>query len=184
VPRLDHATVKTKAEKDPVVKRPTWTDFERAGWERHVDAYHAFFEPISEQVAPAVLDAVRIMSGDRLLDVCCGPGYLAAAADERGAKAYGTDIAQNMIALATKLHPQCEFRQGDASGLPWPDGFFAAVVCNFGLHHISDPPSSHARVRPSAPCRWSLGLLSMGREPLAPRGRRRRGVQGHAKDPR
>jgi 2-polyprenyl-3-methyl-5-hydroxy-6-metoxy-1,4-benzoquinol methylase len=115
--------VRTKSENDPVVKRPARNDFERAGWERHVDAYHAFFEPMSDQVAPAVLDAVGTMSGDRLLDVCCRPGYLAEASHERGAKAYGIDIAENMIALATKLYPQCEFRQADAIVLPWPNGF-------------------------------------------------------------
>jgi SAM-dependent methyltransferase len=116
-----------------------WAEFERAGWERHVDPYHAFFAPISEHVAPAILDAAGVGPGVRTLDVCCGPGYIAGAAQFRGGDAHGLDVAQTMVALAARLYPNVSFRVGDATALPWPDGLFDAVVCSFGVHHLSDP---------------------------------------------
>jgi SAM-dependent methyltransferase len=63
---------------------------------------------------------------------------LAGLAAEQGAEAEGIDIAQSMIDLARRLHPAASFRTGDACALPYADGSFGAVVCNFGVHHLSD----------------------------------------------
>src|SRR5437660_7463735 len=59
-------------------------DFERAGWESHVDPYHQFFGPICARLADHLLDAVGAGRASRLLDACCGPGYVAGRALERG----------------------------------------------------------------------------------------------------
>ena len=61
-----------------------WRDFEQAGWESHVDPYHRFFGPICAELADPVLDAVHAERGSRLLDACCGPGYLTGTALRRG----------------------------------------------------------------------------------------------------
>jgi len=117
----------------------SWPEFERDGWNARVGPYHAFFGPISEQIALVTLDCLDVGPGVRVLDVCCGPGYLAGTAGALGADAHGVDIAENMIALATRLHPHASFRAGEATALPWADASFDAVVCGLGIHHVSHP---------------------------------------------
>lgn len=125
----------------------SWAAFEQAGWEAHVGPYDRFFRPISERIAPIMLEAVGASSGVRLLDVCCGPGYLSGLAAARGADASGVDIARNMTALGEQLYPHVSFRTGDACALPWPEASFDAVVCKFGIHHLSDPPAGLREMR-------------------------------------
>jgi SAM-dependent methyltransferase len=44
-----------------------------------------------------------------------------------------------MVALATQLHPDTEFRVADVEHLPFPDGTFDALVCNFAIGHFPYP---------------------------------------------
>jgi SAM-dependent methyltransferase len=44
-----------------------------------------------------------------------------------------------MVATAHKNYPNVEFREGDAEALDLPDGSFDAVICAFGIGHLSDP---------------------------------------------
>lgn len=118
---------------------PSWTDFERAGWGPRAEAYHRFFAPICLAAADAVLDAVRAEAGRRVLDACCGPGYLAGKAMERGCAASGIDLSEAMVDLAGRLYPAGAFRSGDVERLPYPDAAFDAIVCNIGIHHVADP---------------------------------------------
>ena len=123
----------------PGVQAPSWRDFERVGWQERVHAYHQFFAPVCRPAAGTVLDAVGAGPGTRLLDACCGPGYLAGAAAERGCGAVGIDIAAPMIRLATQLHPCARFQVGDAAQLPYAEAAYDMVVCNIGIHHVTDP---------------------------------------------
>jgi SAM-dependent methyltransferase len=117
----------------------SWRDFELAGWESHVDPYHQFFGPICARLADHVLDAVRAGRGTRLLDACCGPGYVAGRALGRGAVVDGVDIARAMVELATTLYPAARFQVGDCEELRYSDDTFDGVVCNLGLHHLTSP---------------------------------------------
>ena len=74
-----------------------------------------------------------------LLDVATGPGYVAAAAAERGASVIGIDFSPTMVEVATHLYPAIDFRRGDAQALDFADGSFDAVIAAYGLLHYSDP---------------------------------------------
>jgi SAM-dependent methyltransferase len=124
---------------EQAVGAPSWADFERAGWDTRAEAYHSFFAPICQHVADAVLDAVRARAGTRVLDACCGPGYLAGQAVARGCSVEGVDISPAMVELATRLQPAATFTVGDVESLPYAAGSFDAVVCNIGIHHVTDP---------------------------------------------
>lgn len=121
-------------------------DFEIAGWETKADDYHRFFEPITSHVVEPLLDAARVGSTSRVLDVATGPGYVAARAAARGASVVGVDIAEHMVALAASLHPGIEFRQADAESLPFDDGSFDAVVANFLVPHLGRPEQTVAEL--------------------------------------
>jgi SAM-dependent methyltransferase len=117
----------------------SWETFERAGWEARVDPYHRFFAPIGQAVAPRLLEWARVGVGTDVLDLCCGPGYVAQAAASLAAHPHGLDISAGMVELARQLVPSGEFVVGDAEELPYPSRSFDAVVCNFGLHHLPNP---------------------------------------------
>src|SRR5438552_8587093 len=74
-----------------------------------------------------------------ILDVGCGPGYVSAAAAERGAIPIGLDFSEEMIAIAKKKFPRIESRQGDAQNLPFPDANFDRVLANLPLPHLANP---------------------------------------------
>jgi SAM-dependent methyltransferase len=74
-----------------------------------------------------------------ILDVGCGPGYVSAAATERGAVPVGLDFSKEMIAIAKRMFPKIEFRNGDAQNLPFADATFDRVVANFALLHLAEP---------------------------------------------
>jgi SAM-dependent methyltransferase len=49
-----------------------------------------------------------------------------------------------MVALARRLHPQLEFREGDAEALPFSDCSFDAVIADFVLLHLGRPERAAA----------------------------------------
>lgn len=120
--------------------------FEAAGWEKITDPYHRVWGPVTSRIIDPLLDAARVGSGMKVLDVATGPGYGAARAAQRGASAVGVDVATQMVALATKLHPGAEFRQADAERLPFPDRSFDAVVGNFVVLHLGRPEQGVAEL--------------------------------------
>lgn len=119
---------------DPV----EYIEFERQGWGAHIEGYDNTFGAVTRQSVEATLDAAKVGQGARLLDICCGPGMLSAAAVKRGAHAVGLDFP-GVVALARKLVPGAEFQSGDATELPFADRSFDAVVCGYGIMHVPDP---------------------------------------------
>ena len=122
-------------------------DFERSGWQRAAPHYADAFGSITSQAIPALVDAVGAAPGVRLLDVATGPGYVAAEAAARGARATGVDFSSQMIELARRRYPDIEFEEGDAEELPFVDGTFGAVAMNFGLLHLARPDAALAEAR-------------------------------------
>jgi len=116
----------------------SWKDIERAGWTRNAAEYDARAGQMTTVVVDAMLAAVEAGTGVRLLDVCCGPGYIAGAAAVRGATAVGVDITPAMIEEARRRYPDAEFHEGDAENLGFADASFEAVTCAFGLLHLPD----------------------------------------------
>jgi demethylmenaquinone methyltransferase/2-methoxy-6-polyprenyl-1,4-benzoquinol methylase len=93
----------------------------------------------------AVLMAGPLL-GDRLLDVCCGPGEFAdafAAHDPPPARVVGLDFSAGMIAMARQRQRRrdrpFELIQGDALQLPFDDESFDIVCCAFGVRNLGDP---------------------------------------------
>lgn len=114
-------------------------EFERVGWNRAAASYESSFASATRQFIPALLDAAGVQAGTPILDVACGPGFVTAAAAERGAKARGMDFSPAMLAVARARHAGIVFDEGDAEALPYKDATFMGVVSNFGVHHVPRP---------------------------------------------
>lgn len=90
-----------------------------------------------------VLELARIMPGECVLDVGCGTGTLAIAAQGRvgptGA-VYGVDASPRMLARAKKKAKKAGqevlFSQGVAERLPFPNAQFDLVLSSVMLHHL------------------------------------------------
>jgi SAM-dependent methyltransferase len=121
-----------------------FTKFEHEGWERVANKYDSTWSSSTRQFIPPLLDAADVSGKMSILDVGCGPGYVSAAAADRGAIPIGLDFSGEMIAIAKKKFPRIEFRQGDAQNLPFPNASFDRVVANFALLHLADPEGAIA----------------------------------------
>jgi SAM-dependent methyltransferase len=116
-------------------------EFEREGWGtgRVCEAYDHNFGAVTSQSVQAMLDAAGVAAGSRVLDVCCGAGYAAAGAAQRGAEAVGVDFSPAQVAMARNRNPALRFEVGDGCDLPFADGSFDAVVNAIGVPHLPDP---------------------------------------------
>jgi ubiquinone/menaquinone biosynthesis C-methylase UbiE len=93
--------------------------------------------------AEDLVGRVPLGAGQRVLDVACGTGVLAAALASRlvdgGGGVLGTDFAPAMVARAeAKRIAGATFRVGDAVAQPVSDAEFDGVTCQQGLQFIPD----------------------------------------------
>ncbi|MEO5632787.1 class I SAM-dependent methyltransferase [Gaiella sp.] len=93
------------------------------------DAWWARFEALVE------LGALR---GQRILDVGCGTGRLAAAlATEARAKVWGVDGSEEMVSIARATVPAgVGIRQAMADSLPFRDSWFDRVTMSLVIHLV------------------------------------------------
>ncbi|WP_440763342.1 methyltransferase domain-containing protein [Natronorubrum sp. DTA7] len=124
------------------------------GWQLEQPASEAYerylVPPLFAPWAERLLDAVELQDGDRLLDVACGTGIVARSAvsrvGERGA-VVGLDINEGMLAVAAETtdaepRPPIDWRRGDATDLPFPDGRFDVVCCQQALQFVDEPSAA------------------------------------------
>ena len=90
-----------------------------------------------------ILKLARIATGESVLDVGCGTGTLAIAAERLVGPAgavYGVDASLEMLARAERKARKggCEvfFRQAPAEALPFPDAAFDLALSTVMLHHL------------------------------------------------
>ena len=81
---------------------------------------------------------------DRMLDVACGGGLVVCAFAPRVKRATGFDMTPAMLEQARRLGAEkglanVEFRQGDATVLPYADASFDIVTTRFSFHHFPAP---------------------------------------------
>ena len=99
-----------------------------------------FFRGFADEMA-ALLD---VRHGMRVLETACGTGLVTERLVERLAgdgHLVATDLNEPMLAHAqAKGLPgkHLEWRQADATKLPFPDGSFDAIVCQFGVMFFPD----------------------------------------------
>jgi SAM-dependent methyltransferase len=116
-----------------------------------------------------------------VLDIGCGPGYVAGAAAERGATSRGLDFSQQMVAIARQKFPDIEFREGDAQNLPFSDATFDRVLGNFALLHLPDPERACAEAFRVLKDGGKFGFTVWGRPEENPYGKLiNDAIQAHA----
>ncbi len=117
----------------------SFAEYERQGWDQNARAYDAIVLPGTGQAFDPLLDSLGDLNHARLLEVASGTGNLAGRAQARGALVTGLDAALGMVEIARQACPEGEFHQGDGQALPFAEASFDAVLCSFGLLHMSRP---------------------------------------------
>lgn len=91
----------------------------------------------SNDAKVVALRAVTEVAPERVVEVGCGPGDLAAAiAAETGAQVVAVDLSPRMVELARGRG--VDARLGDAQDLPFDDGAFDVAVAAWMLYHVPD----------------------------------------------
>jgi SAM-dependent methyltransferase len=93
--------------------------------------FHSLAFPILERIW-----LPRLPARARVLDVCCGTGYLAGLLAERRFRVTGLDVSPAMIGCAKQNVPAAEFLVGDAAATCVPGPFDGAVSTFDSLNHI------------------------------------------------
>lgn len=88
--------------------------------------------------------AATLPDGAAVLEVAPGPGYFAVELARLGRfDVTGLDISHTFVTLATELAGRSgvavDFRQGDATAMPFRDGQFDLVICQAAFKNFSRP---------------------------------------------
>jgi len=84
-----------------------------------------------EQQVPtyeAALERVPLEPGQLVLDIGCGAGVFLSVVAERGAKPFGLDASEALVAAARARVPSADLRVGEMEALPYEDGSFDLVT--------------------------------------------------------
>ena len=106
------------------------------------------FEPYAADLASRVARS----RPSRVLEIAAGTGVVTrhlAAMLPSGVAIVATDLNQQMLDQAAAIAPalNVEWRRADAMLLPFPDGSFDVVVCQFGVMFFPDKPRAMSEAK-------------------------------------
>ncbi len=124
-----------------------------------------------EIIVPAIMDrwakdlAKLVSSGDKVLDVACGTGvvsrYAAIETGENG-KVSGLDLNPDMLAVARSLPlpdgTSIDWYEGDVAAMPFDDGAFDIVLCQFGLMFMPNQAAALTEMKRVLKAQGKLGI--------------------------
>jgi SAM-dependent methyltransferase len=137
------------------------------------DAYDRFMGRYSVPLAPQLADFAAVTSGQRVLDVGCGPGALTGELVRRLVPdaVSAVDPSEPFVAAARERHPGVDIHLAPAEALPFEDQAFDAALAQLVVHFMADPVAGlreMARVTRKrgvvAACVWDL---AGGQAPLS-----------------
>ena len=105
------------------------------------DAYDRFMGRYSGRLSAPFADFAGVRTGQRVVDIGCGPGALtgelvARVGSERVAAA---DPSAPFVAAAQARHPGVDVRHASAEDLPFDDDTFDAALAQLVVHFMTDP---------------------------------------------
>lgn len=127
---------------------------EQSGWQLASGSVAELYERYIMAVfgnawAQTLVQLAAPSDGERVLDVACGTGVVARyAAPFVGptGRVVGLDLNPGMLAMARTILQRegvaLEWREGNATALPFPDASFDLVCCQQGLQFFPDRPAA------------------------------------------
>ena len=111
-------------------------------------AYDRFMGRYSRLLAPQLADLAGVRSGQRVLDVGCGPGALTAELVRRlgPAAVAAVDPSAPFVAAARARNRGVSVLLASAEQLPFPDQAFDVALAQLVVHFMSDPVAGLAEM--------------------------------------
>lgn len=118
------------------------------------ELYDTYLVPlIFEHYAADLAERAAALDPQHVLETAAGSGVVTRALARRlaaGVRVTVTDLNQPMLDHAARGHGEdvrLSWRQADALALPFDDGSFDAVVCQFGVMFFPDKTAGYAEAR-------------------------------------
>ncbi len=115
-----------------------WYNKNAKGYTAHVrnpkeSVYHAYYEK------PAMVALIPDIKNKTVLSLGCGSGEDSSHLKKLGAKkSIGIDISSELIKIALKSHPECNFKSMDMEHLTFPNSSFDFVYSSLAIHYIEN----------------------------------------------
>jgi enediyne biosynthesis protein CalE5 len=118
---------------------------QRQSWDSVAQGWKTWWEPIekgAQALSTRLVQLAEIKPGYRILDIATGigePAMTAAKVIGSSGHVIATDISAQMLAIAKQramsigMQDIIEFKESDAENIDFPDSFFDAVLCRWGL---------------------------------------------------
>jgi SAM-dependent methyltransferase len=105
------------------------------------DSYDRFMGRYSVPLAPRLADFAGVTSGQRVLDVGCGPGALTTELVLRLGpdSVAAVDPSEPFVEAARERHPGVSVQRAAAEDLAFEDDAFDAAVAQLVVHFMTDP---------------------------------------------
>jgi ubiquinone/menaquinone biosynthesis C-methylase UbiE len=108
------------------------------------EAFSTFAVRDTPEMLAERVEFAKLQVTDLVLDIACGPGAFALAAASRVHFSHGVDLTPEMLRRARAFQTEKQisnvaFTCGDGEQLPFPDGAFDLVSCQFSFHHLPKP---------------------------------------------
>jgi SAM-dependent methyltransferase len=126
------------------VDEELWSAYNAMGTSYEQHAAHSPYNAHYDR--PAVLAALGPVTGLRVLDAACGPGFYAQQLLAQGAKVTAFDASAVMVGLARQQTAgRAQIDLAVLGGpLPYPDAVFDLIVCALAIHYASDRAAAFA----------------------------------------
>src|SRR3954451_3121018 len=126
-----------------------WSRFRGVSFQVPAEAYGRFMGRYSRPLAAEFARLVEPHSGQRALDVGCGPGVLTGELVARlgAANVYAIDPSEPFVEAVRASWPDVDVRQGSAEQLPFPDGSFDLTLAQLVVHFMTDPVAGLGEMR-------------------------------------
>ena len=113
------------------------------------DAYDRFMGRYSTLLSPQMADLAGVKSGQRVVDVGCGPGALTAELARRvgPASVAAVDPSEPFVTAVRARHPGVDVRVATAEALPFASDSFDAALAQLVVHFMRDPVAGLAEMK-------------------------------------
>ncbi len=125
-------------------------DYDKTSMPEGYDAARTYQPDVMADWMDRIVALVPVDGVEDIVDLGCGTGrYTAALAERYGARVFGIEPSEKMLAQARAKHGDgaIRFGQGGGEALPAADGSADLIFLSMVYHHLSDPAATARECR-------------------------------------